>query len=244
MTRILRWLGFSVGIIGISCTILIGFGFWASSETSRRLDIGYGASGNSNLVQLEIGDRVFAIPKNHIWSRESWKGGKVSSVNLHALFPDFEAYTQANKHEFDKPGWNRKITLLLMEHNIPKSRIASAKMTRRAVYNRMLYDDAAQKERTGQEIEGAFGLTLHALSPPIPSGKELYSGFKSDGGFYWVRCGREEKYPFPSCTSYIEFSEKSSIKYRFSRKLLSEWEAIDNSVLKFVRQFVVDTKQG
>ncbi|MBD3639359.1 MAG: hypothetical protein HUJ18_00045 [Marinobacter sp.] len=244
MNRAISWISIAVVITGSSCAILMGAGFWASKETSRRLDIGYRESTSSKPVQLEIGDRVFAIPNNHIWSRESWKGGKVSSVNLHALLPDFEAYTQANQHEFDKPGWNRKVTLLLIEHNVPESRTGSASMTRRAVYNRMLYDDASQKERIDHEAQAPFGLTLHALSPPIPSGKELYSGFKKDGGFYWVRCGREEKYPYPSCTTYIEFSEKTSIKYRFSRKLLSDWESIDNSVLNFVRQFVVTPKQG
>lgn len=244
MKRVIKWLSMAVIIIGLSCAILIGAGFWTSSETSRRVDIGYGESTSSKLVHLEIGDRAFSIPQKHIWSRESWKGGRVSSINMHALLPDFEGYTQDNRHELEKPGWNKKITLLLMEHNIPGSRTGSASMTRREVYDRMLFDDAAQNQRIDHEVQGPFGLVLHELTPPIPSGKELYTALNDDGEFYWVRCAREEKYPFPSCTTYIEFSEKTSIKYRFSRKLLSEWEAIDNSVLKFVRQFVVDAKQG
>ncbi|AKH21919.1 hypothetical protein [Sedimenticola thiotaurini] len=244
MKRIIKWFTALAAILVGLYAVTTGFGIWASHETGKRFDIGYGTSTSPKLVHLEIGYKVFAIPQNYIWSREDWKGGKVQGVNLHALWPDFEPYTEANRYEFDKPGWNRKMDILLREHNIPGSRTSRTSMTRREIYDRILYDYAAQKPRIARELQGPFGLKIQHLSPPRISGDEIYTGRKANGDFYWVQCGQEGKHEFPSCSTYVEYSKYVTIHYSFSRKDLNNWQGIDDAVVAFVNSFEANTKQG
>lgn len=243
MRNVIKWSIALVGVLVGSYALVFGFGIWASHETGKRLDIGSGSSTNSRLVRLEIGDKVFAIPQNHIWSREDWKGGKVEGVNLHALLPDFEPYTEKNRHEFDKPGWNRNVDLLLREHNIAGSRTAAPSMTRGEIYDRILYHSASQKPRRVTDHPGPFGLTLKQLEPSS-SNDELYVGRRGDGGFYWVECSPDGSVKFPACSTYIEYSTQVTIHYTFAKSRLSDWQAIDDGILDFIRKFDNNAKQG
>jgi hypothetical protein len=47
--------------------VKLAFYLWGSYEVGKRLDYSYGTATNPRLVHLEIGDKVFAIPQNHIW---------------------------------------------------------------------------------------------------------------------------------------------------------------------------------
>ena len=100
------WLRWSlIVLIALAIVYLLLF---TANETKQRLDIGYGITASSNVARLEIGDKVFFIPQNHIWSRSRWKGGRVTGVNLHALLPDFQPLTAENRHEFDRLGWGKR----------------------------------------------------------------------------------------------------------------------------------------
>lgn len=218
--------------------VLMAFYFWGTYEVGKRLDYGYGTATNPRLVQLEIGDKVFAIPQNHIWSRENWNSGKTDGVNMHALLPDFEPYTEVNRHEFDKPGWRKKISLMLSEHNIPGSRTTSTSMTRSEVYERIVRN----KEIT--DVPGPYGLTRQHKIPYLTSEKELYVGHKQDSSFYWVRCYQDHRGPSPSCSTDVSYSDQTYVRYTFAKNRLSDWQVIDDGVLSLIQQFENNTKQG
>ena len=164
----------------------------------QRLDYGYGTATSPRLVHLEIGDKAFAIPQNYIWSRDSWNGGKVDGVNMHALLPDLEPYTEANENEFKKPGWNKKISLMLSEHNIKGSRTTSTSMTRSEVYERII----RKKEITA--APGPYGLTRQYKTPYLTSEKELYVGYKHMVA-YWVQCYQNDRVSSPSCKTDVSY---------------------------------------
>lgn len=243
MKKFLKWSFILSGtLLGVT-VLIVGFGIWASYETGKRLDIGYGVSTSPRLVRLEIGDKVFAIPQNHIWSREDWKGGKVQGVNMHALLPDFEPRTEANQHVFDKPGSKRGISLLLGEHNMVGSRTSSPSMTRQKVYERIIYDYMSQKKRLVQDFPGPHGLSMQRLQPSS-SNDELYVGHKHDGKFYWVTCSPDSERLNPRCDTYIEYSEHVTINYNFPKDYLSKWETTDDGILNLVRRFEDNAKLG
>ena len=236
--KLIRLTVFVAFLLAVSMVSFVIFAVYARYKVAERLDIGYGVSTDNEIVQLEIGDKVFRIPKNHIWSREDWRGGKVEAVNLQALLPDFEPYTASTKAEFDKPGWNRGITFVLRHHNTAGSRTGSHSMTRKAVYDRVVYDFVLQKKTGITELPGPYGLVLQVLdSASSNSDRDLYVGHKKDGSFYWVKCDREKKYKYPSCKTYFGYSEYVAIDYSFSKKYLNDWEKIDNSVFKFIKSF-------
>ncbi len=155
-----------------------------------------------------------------------------------ALLPDFEPYTEANKHEFDKPGWHRKISLMLSEHNIPGSRTSSPSMTRSEVYERRIRN----KEIT--DAPGPYGLTRQYANPKLTGDMELYVGHKHDGSFYWVQCRPNHLVSFPSCKTFISYSEQTAVSYSFAKDRISDWAVIDDGVLNLIQQFENNTKQG
>lgn len=232
-------------ILALFFTALIIFSVYARYKVAEKLDIGYGASTSGDIVRLEIGDRVFDIPKNHIWSREDWRGGKVEAVNLRALLPDFEPYLDSNKAEFEELGWNKVITFVISHHNTAGSKTGSHSMTRQAVYDRVVYDFSLQKKAGVTEFPGPYGLTLQVLnSTSSDAGRELYVGYKKDGGFYWVSCGVDKPQRYPSCETYLDYSNRVYLSYRFSKKYLEEWESIDNSVFEFISKFEEKHEDG
>lgn len=218
----------------LAVLLFVGVGAAASADSSKpsptagkQVDLSYSPTTSPVIVNLEIGDKKFVIPKNYIWSREDWKGGKVDGVNLHALLPAFQPYTKENHNEFDKSGWGRKITLVLLEH---ATKQRPAVMTRQTIYGRIT------KGRSVIEKEGPFGLKTVLIDqrPPDP---ELYIGKKDDGQFYWVECSRESKVKFPSCRTKVEYSDNVYIHYTFGKSELSEWQAIERGVFELVGKF-------
>jgi len=242
MRTFFKWLFATVGILMVLFILVMGFGIWASYETGKRLDIGYGKSTNPRLVQLEIGDKVFAIPQNHIWSREDWKGGKALGVNLYALLPDFEARTVANEFEFDRGGWGREISFLLSARGIPGSLpVSTGSMSRQEHYI-----TSVARGFPSKEVPGQFGLVRQIFEPNSPwfaTKKEVYTAKFPDGRFYWVTCRLDAPNKFPSCHSKIPYSKHTYVSYTFGKPHLSDWQAIDNGVLNLIKQFENNAKQ-
>jgi len=231
----------SIAILAmVSIVLVVSFLLWIAYETKQRLDIGYGTTTNANFARLEIGDKVFSIPKNYIWSRGDWKGGRVTGVNLHALLPDFEPLTEVNRHEFEKPGWRRKIRMVLGEHAMPANErpTGHVSMTRREIYER------TTRNQTARDLNGPFGLRLQKFPNKLSSDDDLFVGTKPDGSFYWVGCSSEGKVPSPSCSTYIEYSTHVYVHYTYPKAQLSEWMRIEDGVLHLVQKFEDNRNQG
>ena len=222
-------------LIGVA---LVGFYIWGWREikSTPMFDISAGATTETKLIRLEIGDKVFDIPKNHIWFRAGWKDGRIDAVNLEALLPDFESRTKENWSEFEKPGWNQKVGLMLSEHSMPTSAedpTPKVSMTRREVYNRVVKEQPPRNEPT------AFGLTRQKFPDPkkVSSGDEIYIAKKPDGSFYWVRCSPEGKFPSPSCSTYADYSPHLYVKYTFSKNHLRDWLTIEKGAIALIQRF-------
>lgn len=243
MKRFLKFTLVFVAMVAFIYVAVIAFGLWASYEVGKRLDIGYGTSTSPRLVRLEIGDRVFMIPQNYIWSREDWKGGRVTGVNLHALLPGFHPYTDTNQHEFKKPGRNGRISFVLSEHNNPNNLSTSTSMTRKEVFHRITHRYGTGEPRPFIKKDGVAGLSLW-LKMERTSADELYVGNKQNGEFYWLECSGDQQYPNPSCSTWVEHSNSITIKYSFSKKFLPLWEELDNQVLNFITAFDQSTTSG
>lgn len=222
---------------------LVVFYAKASSELGKRLDIGYGASTSSRLVQLEIGDQAFAIPQNYIWSRDRWSGGRVSGVNMHALLPNFEPYTDATKAEFEKPGWNRRINFLLSEHNMPSGGAKTSSHGRKDIFNNRTTDSYNKLSIIIREEEAPYGLKRLVRQTDAKSGRELYIGHKKNGEFYWAECAQDGTGFSPYCNAYLDISHQVYVDYSFSKYYLRDWSSIDDTVEVFFKQFIVQKQE-
>lgn len=205
-------------------------------------EVKYGSATNPSLVQIEMGDKNFSIPQNHIRFRGDWVSGEKSGVNLHALLPEFSPYTRQNKPYFDKPGWNKKITVLLHEHNIKDSHFSKTSMTRKEIYHRITHDYGSGVPYKTTSQSGPYGLTVEDMHSN--SNKQLYSGSLPNGDFYWVKCSREETVPNPSCSGYFAYSTYTTIKYTFAKAYLEHWKTLDNDVRNFIHNFDTTSIRG
>jgi len=244
MKRAIKWFLASIALLVLLYTSIFIFGVIASHETGKRWGIGYGASTSTRPVKLEIGDRIFSIPQNHIWSRDRWSGGKVSGVNMQALLPDFLPYTESTKKQFDRLGVHDKITLLLSRHNTPVSYGTVTRMSRADVYGRIIVDYGTGRARGLVSNDYMYGLDKIDMTPPRVGGKELYVAANGGGSEYWVECSHDGSVPFPSCSTWLEYSERVAIRYTFSRSYLRNWKQIDAAVVSFIKKFDVGSDKG
>ena len=234
----MKW-SFTIFLIVFGVYVLIiGFGTWLSYQTGKRLDIGYGVATSTRKVQLEIGDKVFSIPQNYIWSREDWKGGKTSGVNMQAHLPDLAGYTEQNKQEFDDPRIHNSVDILLTEHNIKGSKYSSTSMTRKEVYQRTIFDYGRNEPKEMESVSGPYGLTRQLyIDPHERAIRELYVGTLTNGKFYWVECGLKTNVPSPHCTTYFAYSNQASVSYTFSKDRLEHWQKMDNDIRNLIQRF-------
>lgn len=244
MKALIKWVLVSIALLTLIYSSIFIFGAVAHYETTKRWGMGYGASTSPRLVRLEIGDKVFSIPQNHIWSRDRWGGGKVSGVNMQALLPDFLPYTDLTKKEFDQLGWNDEISLLLTQHNTPGSYGTVTRMRRADVYDRITADYGTGKARTLVQSKYMFGLNKIDMTPSRVTGKELYVADDGGGPRYWTECYPDGAGRSPSCSTWLEYSERVAVTYTFSKRHLREWQEIDAAVVRFIQKFDVGSDKG
>lgn len=235
---------------------MVGFGLalvvWltiASSANEKawrtRASGAYSVTSDPSPAQVEIGGKVFAIPKNYIWSRGAHKGGKMGGINLHALLPGFAPYTNDNFNEFEKAGEQNTIGWLMRQHDILGDKYYSTKMSRELIYERIIRDPVTGKTPSVQQLPGPFGLTQHKLYPPKSrfDDRDLFVGSTQDNNFYWLECKTKESAPSPSCSSYYEYSEHVVVRYNFPRKNLHQWQEIETRLISLIRQFEINATQ-
>jgi len=199
----------------------------------------YATTTDLTPVVFEMADKRFKIPRNYLWDKEDWQGGQCNNLGFHALLPNFDGYTEANRAEFDKPGWYRQIRIMLSVHNMPTGNY-HALMTRRAIYQRIIHPGT--KPHKIKNLPAPYGLSQQQLLPRYPGDKqddELYVAKKANGDFYWVECSPDKAVPFPSCSTHLEYSTHISIRYSFAKSRLADWHRIDNDVIKTIRHFEV-----
>ena len=213
----------------MAAVVLLAAGNWGLREVSAQSEMGYSTSLSDVPVRLIIGDGTFLIPKNFIWSRDNWRGGKTDGVNLHALLPGLEPYTASNRAEFEKPGWNRKITLVIGEHSTPR---------RPATLSRELVFERRMKGVRFREVDGPNGLrrlVIEGKPPAVP--REHFISRSRNGDFYFVSCWPDETRRSPSCTTTLQYSKHVYVQYRFSKSRLNDWQVIDAGILTLVKRF-------
>lgn len=224
-------------IVGIFSILILFFLAFLKYEISQKSDIGVGYSSAQEIISLKIGDRFFAIPKNYIWSREDWKGGEATGVNIHTLLPGFDPLRDENSDIFRNPKYMRKVNILISEHSVSGSKTGRVKMTRMSIYERKLYDHGTGLKRKVEDYPARFGLTKKVFDPPSVVDEEIFFGEKKNGNIYWVSCPPENKYMTPSCKTSVEYSPKVFIKYSFPVRYLDRWEEIDDGVIELIKGF-------
>lgn len=243
MTTKFRWFSALLVIVFFYLLILV-FGITAKRETDKILDTNAGISSDSNIANLTIADKHFAIPKNYIWAKQDWKGGERTGTNLHAVLPEMEGYSELKKVLF-MPGSQEFVRILLRAKGLPGLNppvgVTSKQLyTAHVIYNgNIVKEEKLDNRLTRQYVaDGKMGSGEHATPYDVHAHYEVYTARYGDE-FYWVQCVPEGKVIYPSCNTTFFYSDHILVRYSFSKKQLSNWKQIDQKVKKLISEFDV-----
>ena len=227
MPRSRRILFVSGGVIAVLLFILIGFVLWLyPSHEKADYRFAYATDASLELIYLEVAGTRFAVPKAYIWDPSAWKGGARDGINMHALLPDLEPYSEKNKAEFDSPGLGKVVTFLV--HHNDNGRTAKKKVFERLMA--MMIDPASAKPYE-------FGLIHYSYSEQHKREKDFLVHKEPSGVVHFFDCRQEGTAPYPSCRTYLDYNDHVYVEINFSRHYLKDWKDIEAKVLSLIATF-------
>ena len=171
-------------------------------------------------VEFELRDRVLRVPKAYLKFKHQWDGGRRDEIFIKALLPDMEPPTDSNLEEFTKPGWNRKISIVIKNaefrrelESVDKYYLGKIKPETRT----SLADDLLQ-----YDFHGNLGNELY-----IPSDRHPH--------LRYFTCSVADEYIVsPDCTADFYWSSKIHVSYSYSKTYLPDWQEVHRKVVSFV----------
>jgi hypothetical protein len=184
-------------------------------------------------VEFSIKGAVFRAPANYTVYPRDRRGGERDEVSLYALWPTLTGYTPARREEFIE---NKKDTRRI---DIVMSARISAFTEKERI--EVLYLPQATDPRGTRTPLQLVKYTFKDARANVPtngySDTELYLGESAKGDTMALFCFEErEDIQSPDCWREYELSSTVSVTYRFKRRLLQEWKAIDAKVTSFVAE--------
>lgn len=189
---------------------------------------------SDEIVQLAIGETTFNVPANYTVFPRARRPGDRDSVILYASWPRMEGYVPARRSDFVENAFNsRRIDITIRKKGTP--------FTEEQRLEILYFPNV--NEREGAPYD--FGLTRYsfkkggALESAPASGyanKELLIARDESGDVAALFCyqGKKDDVVPPECYREFDFNDRVSVKYRFKRAYLAEWQRIDSRVHEFV----------
>jgi hypothetical protein len=178
-------------------------------------------------VQLNVGGSGFRIPANYILYASDRNGGKRKNVRMVALLPDFRGYSASDRQELtDHSAESEAIYLSLREERF--------NVSEKERLMRIYIPQTVSRE--GEP--GPHGLRQYAFKPHTGyRDDDLFVG-ETEAGPALLRCTRPSKIaPAPNCLREILLAKGVTLTYRFKRRHLAEWRAIDAGVRQMIESF-------
>ena len=139
-----------------------------------------------------------------------------------------EEHSENNKAEFDKPGYNRVVLMLIHERGSHVS-------VSQAIAGH-LKDIRFKNSRQTPFVAG-----LHVVRNPDPKGDDLFLHLTGKTADYFVTCSKGVRYP--SCRTFADYSSDLYVQYSFDYQYLTQWDAVQKAVLSFVASFETDNSK-
>lgn len=187
-----------------------------------------GHSDSLDVQDIAIGRDLVHLTSNTIRFEAQRRSGPAERVDLQLHWPSMEGYSQARRLAFDDLSQPQSILFLQISQST-MSRDMSGRVE--PIYRHLI---------TGPAESGPGGLELHRFKAGTGfEGEVLLTAKAADGSIYAVRCliPTEDKLASSSdCQRDIHVGSDLSVLYRFSSRLLPEWERIDVAVRAYVQQ--------
>ncbi|MGB8816304.1 MAG: hypothetical protein WCC66_00090 [Rhizobiaceae bacterium] len=214
-------------LAGLSLVISV-----VGGEIGSRLSMG-GHTDSSEVHEIVIGNDVLSVSSNRIRYPEQRRDGVAKSIDLYALWPTMEGFSEKERAAFNNVGQDKKLMFLSFE---PRSLSRDMSGRFEPIYSKMI-------TRQGETL--ANGLVRYAL--PESAGfvdETLMVGKRGDGSVFVARCLTEAKAAtaLAACDRDIHVGEDLMLMARFPAELLDDWKTLDLNLTAFADQTVRSIK--
>ncbi|SIQ12685.1 hypothetical protein SAMN05880582_101838 [Rhizobium sp. RU20A] len=214
-----------------ACAVAMALGTAALNLVGRTFGDRLALAGHSSATtvrHLLIGPDRIAIADNHIRPEDQRRDGVTERLDLYATWPSMQGYSTENRRLFDDVTHPESLIFLQISQST-MSRDMSGRLE--PIY-RQLFDGAPQP--------APAGLIAHHLKPGTGYGDDVfYTGRLESGADYVVRClpaSDEIASTGADCMRDIHIGNDLVLLYRFSARLLPQWQAIEKKVSSFVTE--------
>jgi hypothetical protein len=182
------------------------------------------AAKDYEIVEGRIGQQNFYIPKIYFAQEGTKKIGE-KDFYIRAMYPDFSPLTESSEDIRKRGEWYKNISIL--SHLYPKPR----------PIDKFAKDNIEYLKAT--EVVGTeFGL-IHQTQPSNQTQDldDVWLEKNGDEFVSFIQCNEKiDEISVPQCSQYIRI-EGLTVKSRFDKRLLSDWEIIKKNVIALHESF-------
>lgn len=216
---------FNTAIVAVALAVL-AWGIDAAIEDYHDRVALTGLNGRPRPIELIVAGEPMTIPGNMIRFRNERRGGAIDQVDLLLHWPSLEGFTDQRADAFRDAQPSAPFLFLSI-----RARDSALDSTARldALYSHFF---------AGPAVSGPAGLTGRPLTADSGYGGEILY-FEADTARPFVaRCIANDTAEIPAtCIRDVNVGQGLSLLYRFNRKYLGEWAAIDAGLTSLVAGF-------
>lgn len=185
-----------------------------------------GHTTSTDPVTVTIGNDRLLLAKNTIRVPAQRQDGESDRVDLYLTWPELGGYGEANRKVFDNPDSTADLIFIQISRSTMSEDISGRFLP---IYARLA---------EGEPLPLRYGLMLHRLKADSGYGKEVVLTGKREGETdFVVRCllpQKPEESTGNDCQRDIRAGQDLTIFYRFSARLLPQWQKLDQALKTYV----------
>lgn len=196
-----------------------------------------GHSESTELFDIVIGQDQIRLPANVMRFEEQRRTGLAERADLYLTWPEMRGYSAAERTRFNDVAHAENLIFLHLSQST-MSKDMSGRLE--PIYSQLF---------EGPAEPGPAGLSLHRLKANSGYGEEVFFTARlKDGSDYAVRCMLPEddsQSTGADCQRDIHVGRDLSVLYRFSSRLLPQWQSMEARIRAYLdRAFVLDGRTG
>lgn len=191
-----------------------------------------GHTESTDVLDIIVGQDHVRLPANTIRFEEQRRIGRAERIDLYLTWPEMAGYSNAERLRFNDAGRPESLVFL----NLSQSTMSKDMSGRLGPIYSQLFDERSEP--------GPAGLVLRRLKGNSAYGDEVFfTGTLPDGADYAVRCmmpADEKQSTSADCQRDIHIGRDLSVLYRFSSRLLPQWQAIEARMRDYLGRALVE----
>jgi hypothetical protein len=210
--------------IALVSALIAAAGRWLGPSISMS-----GYSDDPTPREIVIGNNVLSVPANAIRFAEARHDGVAPRLDLYLRWPDMTGYSEAARDDFNNKDDRRDILFLSFE---PQTMSRDMGGRFEPIYRSIIAEPG---------MAGENGMTLYGFKPDTGYLNEtLAVAPRPEGEPFVARCltGAAGHDSLAPCQRDILIGNGLSLNYRFPRRLLDDWQALDAAVAAKARSFI------